>query len=62
MIASYEIPSFGYVCIIMGPESPWYNEAYAYLHDQYMSPDLSKNQRKTLIHQAFRHAIIANTL
>lgn len=27
-----------------------------------MSPDLSRNQKKTLIHQASKHTIIANTL
>lgn len=62
MVPTYKIPSFEYVCMIVGPESPWYREVYAYLHDQYMSPNLSCNQQKTLIRQASRHTIIADTL
>lgn len=62
MVPMYEISSSEYVCMIVEPESPWYKEVYSYLHDQYMSLDLSCNQRKTLIRQAIRHAIIADTL
>lgn len=32
MIQAYEIPSLEYICEIVGLESPWYNEIYAYLH------------------------------
>lgn len=62
MVPTYEIPSSKYVCVIVGPESPWYNEIYTYLHNQYMSPDLSRNQKKTLIRQVSRHTIIVDTL
>lgn len=51
-----------YVCVIVGPESPWYQEIYAYLYDQYMSPDLPSNQRKTFIRQVSRYTLIADTL
>lgn len=46
----------------MGLESPWYNEIYTYLHTQYMSSDLSRNQKKILIRQASRYTIIVDTL
>ncbi|XP_057849976.1 uncharacterized protein LOC131060672 [Cryptomeria japonica] len=62
MVPTYEIPSSEYVCMIVEPESLGYREVYAYLHDQYMSLDLSRNQRKTLIRQASRHTIIVDTL
>lgn len=41
IVLAYEIPSIEYVCMIIGPESPWYIDIYAYLHDQYIPPDLS---------------------
>lgn len=62
MVPVYEIPSLEYVCVTVCPKSPWYNEIYTYLHNQYMSPNLSSNQKKTLIHQASRNTIIADTL
>lgn len=62
MLSAYETPPTEYVCAIVGPESPWYNEIYTYLHTQYMSPDLSRNQKNTLICQASRYTIIADTL
>lgn len=54
MLPAYETPLSDYVCAIVGLESPWYNEIYTYLHTQYMSPDLSRNQKKTFIRQASR--------
>lgn len=62
MVSTYDIPQLECVCMIFGPESPWYNDIYPYLHDQYMSLDLSHNQCKALMHQASRHVIIADTL
>lgn len=62
MLPGYETPLTEYICAIVGPESPWYNEIYTYLHTQYMSPDLSRNQKKTYIRQASRYTIIADNL
>lgn len=62
IVPSYEISTSEYVCAIVGLESPWYQEIYAYLHDQHMPPNLSPNQRKTFIRQATRYTLIADTL
>lgn len=62
MLVAYETPLLEYVCAIVGPESPWYNKIYTYLHTQYMSPYLSRNQKKTFIRQASRYTIIVDTL
>lgn len=62
MVSSYEIPTFEYAYIQVGPKSPWYQEVYAYPHDQYIPLDLSSNQRKTLICQASRYTLIVDTL
>lgn len=62
MVPSYEIPTLEYVCAVVEPESPWYQEIYKYLHDQYMPLNLSSNQRKTFIRQATRYTLITDTL
>lgn len=62
IVPAYEIPYTEYVCMIVGPKPPWYKDIYAYLHDQYIPLDLSRNRRKALIRKSSKHAIIADTL
>lgn len=62
MVLSYEIPLSKCVCVIVGPNSLQYKDIYAYLHDNYLSPNLSYNQHKTLIRQASKYVIFGDTL
>lgn len=62
MVPSYEIPTSEYICAIIGPESPWYKEIYAYLQDQQMPPSLLTNKMKSFKRQATRYTLIADTL
>lgn len=50
------------VCILVGPQSPWYHEIYAYLQDGIISPHLTCTQRQNPIRKSSCYAIIANTL
>lgn len=61
-IPAYDIPESKMVCQLISPDSPWYGEFYAYLHDQILPPNQSNNQHKTFIHQSTRYTIISETL
>ena len=50
------------VCILVGPQSPWYHEIHAYLTDGIISPHLTRTQRQNLIRKSSRYVIVANTL
>ena len=50
------------VCILVGPQSPWYHEIHAYLKDGIISPHLTHTQRQNLIQKSSCYVIIANTL
>ena len=50
------------VCFLVGPQSPWYHEIYAYLNDGIISPHLTRTQRQNLIQKSSHYVIIANTL
>lgn len=49
LIPTFDFPETKLVCELVGLESPWYKDIYSYLHDQIIPPDLSLNQRKSLI-------------
>lgn len=59
---AYNVPQIEMICLIVGPNSQWYGDIYAYLHDNTLPPDLSNKARKTFIHRAARYAILADTL
>ena len=50
------------VCILVGPQSPWYHEIHAYLNNGIISPHLACTQRQNLIRKSSCYVIIANTL
>lgn len=50
------------VCGIMGPASPWYQDIYAYLHDNILPPDLTRNQLKSFIQHSSRYVIVGDML
>eukprot|EP01018_Ginkgo_biloba_P025647 Gb_33250 [translate_table: standard] len=62
MIPTYDVPKSKMVCEIVGPNSPWYNDIYTYLHDHILPLDLSRKQRKSFIQGASRYTILSNTL
>ena len=50
------------ICLIIGPNSQWYGDIYAYLHENILPLDLSNKAQKTFIHRASRSTILAETL
>ena len=59
---AYENNDSTRVCVLVGPQSPWYHKIHAYLKDGIISPHLTRTQRQNLIQRATRYVIIANTL
>ena len=59
---TYENDESTWVCILVGPQSPWYHEIHAYLLNGIISPHLTWTQCQNLIHRASRYTIIAQTL
>lgn len=45
LIPSFELSQSKFVCEIVGPNSPLYQDIYEYLHAQILPPNLSKNER-----------------
>ena len=45
LIPTFELPQSKFVCELVGPNSPWYQDIYDYLHAQILPPTLSKNDR-----------------
>ena len=62
LIPAYANENSNHVCILVGPQSPWYHEIHAYLNDGIISPHLIRTQRQNLIRKSSRYVIIANTL
>lgn len=62
LIPAFDVPKTKLMHELVGLESPWYNDIYAYLHDQIIPLDLYPNQWNTFIQQASKYAIIRNTL
>ena len=52
LIPAFELPQSEFVCKLVGPNSPWYQDIYNYLHSQVLPPDLSKNEHRAFICQA----------
>lgn len=50
MIPAYGQPNSKVVCEIVDPDSSWYQEILAYLHDKTIPLTLTPNQQKTFIH------------
>ena len=44
LILAFKLPQSKFVCEIVGPNSPWYQDIYDYLHAQILPPNLSKNE------------------
>ena len=42
-IPAFELPQSKFVYKLVGPNSPWYQDIYDYLHAQILPLDLSKN-------------------
>jgi hypothetical protein len=59
---SYEKTDSELVCEIVGPESPWYTDIFAYLHHKTIPIALTPNQSKTFIHRTARYTILHDTL
>ena len=62
LILAFKLPQSEFVCELVGPNSPWYQDIYDYLHAQILPPNLSKNDHRAFIHQAIRYVIIGDTL
>ena len=59
---AYENADAEMVCVLVGPQSPWYHDILAYLKNGIISPHLTNNQRQNLIRRASRYTLVANTL
>lgn len=62
LIPSFEISQSKFVCEFVGPNSPWYQDIYDYLHAQILPPNSSKNKCWAFICQAARYVIINENL
>lgn len=62
LLPAFELSQLKFMCELVGPNSPWYQDIYDYLHAQILPPDLSKNERWAFIRQATRYIIIGDTL
>jgi len=59
---AYDTPESTMVCEIVGPNSPWYQYFYTYLHDHVFPPNLLRNQRKNFIQCASRFTLLGGTI
>ena len=50
------------MCELFGPNAPWYQDIYNYLHSQVLPPNLSKHERRAFICQAAQYVIVDDTL
>ncbi|GLJ30929.1 hypothetical protein SUGI_0616100 [Cryptomeria japonica] len=62
LVPSFDIPTADVMCVLVGPNSPWYNDIYQYLKSQTLPPNLSANQHRAFIRQIAKYVIIADTL
>lgn len=46
---AYNVPQSEIICLMIGPNSQWYEDIYACLHDNTLPPDRSNKARKTFI-------------
>lgn len=47
LILAFELSQSEFVCELVGPNSPWYQEIYDYLHAKILHPNLSKNEHES---------------
>ena len=59
---AYEQSDSKLVCEIVGPESPWYADIFAYLCHKTIPIALTPNQSKTFICRTTRYTILGDTL
>ena len=59
---AYENDDSTRICVLVGPQSPWYHKIHAYLKDGIISPHLTWTQCQNLIWRETHYVIIANTL
>ena len=59
---TYEKTDTELVCEIVGPESPWYTDIFAYLRHKTIPIALTPNQSKTFIRRTARYTILGDTL
>ena len=59
---TYEQTDSDLVCEIVGPESPWYADIFAYLRHKTIPLALTPNQSKTFIRRTTRYTILGDTL
>ena len=59
---TYENDESTWVCILVGPQSPWYHEIHAYLKDGMISSHLKWTQCQNLIRRDSHYTIITQTL
>lgn len=62
LILAYDVYENKIVCNIIGLESPWYHDIYAYLHDNILPLDLTWNQHKSSIQCTSQYTIMGDTL
>lgn len=58
---AYNVPKCEMICHIISPNSQWYIDFYAYLHDNILPPNLSNNAQKSFICGDSHYAILADT-
>lgn len=56
LVEQFFIPTFKtseskLVCVVIGLESPWYQDTYSYIQNFIMPPHLTSTQRKIFIHR-----------
>lgn len=62
LIPTYDVLESNMVCVLVGPNSPWYQETYAYLHDNTIPPYLTETQQQTFIGRSTHYTILGDTL
>lgn len=62
LLLTYDVFESKIVCVIIGPNSPWYQETFTYLRDSIISPHLTKTQQQTFIRRSTWYTILGDTL
>lgn len=62
LVPVYEVPESDMVRVLVGLDSPWYQETFSYFRYNIIPPHLTKTQQQTFIHRSARYSIFGDTL
>lgn len=62
LVSAYDVPDSKMFCVLVGTDSPWYQETFTYILDSTITPHLTKTQQQTFIHCFARYTILYDTL